>query len=111
MKKLIMLSIFALGTITASASNDLFKNHYAEKTDQIQPVTMRYNYVVKVYRSVFPTVSTTPYSISNFDCVTEQELSYALFVIDESFLNPPPGVVWRKTVTKLGTCFGPIVFP
>ena len=29
-----MMSIFALGTITASASNDLFINYYAEKVEQ-----------------------------------------------------------------------------
>ena len=35
MKKLIMLSIFALGTITASASNDLFKNHYTKDLSEV----------------------------------------------------------------------------
>lgn len=35
MKKLIMLSVFALGTITASASNDLFKNYYSKGLDEI----------------------------------------------------------------------------
>jgi len=33
MKKLIMMSMFALGTITAFASNDYFKNQYAEKLE------------------------------------------------------------------------------
>jgi len=42
MKKLIMLSVFALGTITANASNDLFKNYYAEKADQGPILQIKY---------------------------------------------------------------------
>lgn len=111
MKKLIMLSIFALGTITASASNDLFKNYYAEKTDQIQPVVMRYNYQVIVYKHIAPNLSTTPYKIQNYNCVTETEFSYHMFILDESLLSPPPGTVYTKTVTKLSRCLTWTPFP
>ncbi len=35
MKKLLILSMFALGTITANASNDLFKNYYTKDLNEI----------------------------------------------------------------------------
>ena len=52
MKKLIMLSVFALGTITASASNDLFRNYYAEKVEQPPITAVTYNYHIKIWRQL-----------------------------------------------------------
>lgn len=52
MKKIIMLSAFVLGTITASASNDLFKNYYAEKTNEQLPFEKNQNFKIRVWRNL-----------------------------------------------------------
>lgn len=62
-----MLSIFALGTITASASNDLFKNHYdkslnevnvqLEKNDSDGILELRYTYKVEAWHYFYDPIS------------------------------------------------------
>ena len=72
MKKLIMLSIFALGTITASANNDLFRNRYAEKADQPFPINGTYT-VTMVTCDNIPNTATKIHEIKN---LTQSQANY-----------------------------------
>lgn len=51
-----MLSVFALGTITASASpnasNDLFTNYYGSKADQKPIFERNQNFQIRVWRNL-----------------------------------------------------------
>lgn len=118
MKKLIMLSVFALGTITASASNEqggVIKNDFnsiielsSEKIDgPIGPIALKYNYKVEIWKF-------DPYNfgvedvckVSYYNCLTEEEFSPYNWIINENRITCGSGYNVRITKTH---CL--VVFP
>ena len=93
MKKLIMLSVFALGTITASASNDLFKNYFEAPQQQ---VLWKYHIYITQINTDF-TSSVLLDTVT--ECMTEQSFSYTMFVIHEQYVlnSPNPNRVFIST--------------
>lgn len=63
MKKLIMLSFVALGSITSNASNDYFNNQYSVKSESI-------NQILSCYEIIATTVYSQNYSITHSTSVT-----------------------------------------
>lgn len=100
MKKLIMLSVFALGTITASASNDLFKNHYADKAEQT-PFLLKSNYkfTVRTQNSSYVFVVRKTETVT---CITiDGSHAHAETLRQEYF----PAIT-EVIIEKLSDCFG-----
>ena len=86
MKKLIMLSVFVLGTITASASNDLFKNYYSKGLDEINLQSEKmdsevtYSYKVDAWHYFFDPITGIGSSYGTnitprTPCYTEQQIN------------------------------------
>lgn len=63
MKKLIMLSVYTLGTLAASAGNDLFTNYYSDKTESINQIGI-------CYEIISTTVYSENYNITHTTTVT-----------------------------------------
>jgi len=107
MKKLIMLSVFALGTITASAetnvSNTNRKLDIAEflKPNKIQnPFAFRYLHRVWAFK--FNTDLSTDICYDRTFCLTDAEMEMEWWVINEQLLSCPG---YHVNYTKGGICF------
>lgn len=113
MKKLIMLSVIALGTITASASNDLFKNYYSDRFERIPPPYgdmvdfVRFDYKITVYRMPIGGGVLTPVEIRFLDCKTPDEC--ATYVNKLSWNYFPERMI--IDAAPLSECFFTIVNP
>ena len=107
MKKLIMLSIFALGTITASAGNDYFKNQYVQNLNDDPVFEIKYNkrhYVRQINIDANGGISETIIYDVTF-CGTAEHHSYFGFITDEYYiLNNTSGMPRFYNVENKGFC-------
>lgn len=108
MKKLIMMFVFALGTISASASNDLFKNHYQKNVNE-DPIILlefsRRHYVRQVnLDSNGGIYETIIYDVTL--CGDNTSHSYHAFITNEYYiLNNKSGMPRFYNVQDIGICF------
>ncbi len=117
MKKLIMLSFLALGTLTTSASNNAFKNYYSDKSENPLP----FEFEVKkrhVVRQVNLDANGGIYETILVDetlCLTPTGHSRYGFIINEMYIiTNPSGFLRIYNVYDLGRCLeigGPIIWP
>ena len=108
MKKLIMMSVFALGTLTASAGNDYFKNQFVQNLNDGPGIEIKYNkrhYVRQINIDANGGISETIIYDQTF-CSTAQHHSNSGFIIKEYYiLNNTSGMPRFYNVEDKGICF------
>ena len=96
-----MLSFLALGALTASASNNAFKNYYSDKSENPPQFIIKYNYLIEFWSFDKDNFGKEIVHWSNTYCWSSSEKEAYWWIISERHLSYPNTSV---RVTKGSMC-------